>query len=270
MAFEKIGKLNIHYKKIGVGPAIVFLSGRGLDLYIWMQLAQKLKNDFTCILVDHRGSGKSDTPRKAFLIENMAEDISLLMDSLKINEAVFVGQSMGGFVALQFAVDYSNKIKALVAVSTAAYGKTELLGSDPTAIKMLTRTWGSAKEILYGSLKASLGEKFLNDNPHALSNLVEERLKNIGTGRGLMYQRQATENFDIRSRLNEISCNTTIVHGEADRVISKDCGRELSNKIDNAKLISLSDIGHLPMIEATEELAKIICDSYRVTYRGRS
>ncbi len=254
--------MTINHEVRGNGPPLIFLAGLGLDLTVWNPLAALLKDRFTCLLVDNRGSGKSDAPAGPYTIEEMSEDTIGLARSLRMDRFAVVGHSMGGLIALQLAADFPEAISGLLLLSTARGGRSDALGSTPDAIAAMGRTKGPVEEIVRETLAVCVCEDFYTDRRDDFETLVAERIERRATGRGMAGQRAACGRFNFRSRLNEISCPCTVVHGSEDRVASPDKGKQLAKGIRGARLVVLDGVGHMPQWEATEQLAEIIGASF--------
>jgi pimeloyl-ACP methyl ester carboxylesterase len=117
----KDGKL--YYEKKGIGPPLVFLHGIGLDHRMWEKQIERFSNSFTCINPDLRGFGKSSLPTTSPY--SFHEDIKTLLDSLHLQEpVVLIALSMGGRGAINFALSYPAKTKALILADVVVDGYT--------------------------------------------------------------------------------------------------------------------------------------------------
>ena len=119
MPYAPVNGIDLFYESHGDGPAIVFLHGRGGNHLAWWQQIPHFADRFRCIAIDHREFGltkevKNGPGRKAF-----ADDLHQLLDHLKIDRACLVGQSMGGFTALSFAVREPDRVAGLVLADTS-------------------------------------------------------------------------------------------------------------------------------------------------------
>ncbi len=119
MPFAPVNGIDLFYESHGTGPAIVFLHGRGGNHLAWWQQVPHFANRFRVVTLDQRGFGltkevKNGPGRKAF-----ADDLHQLLDYLKIDRACLVGQSMGGFAALSFAVREPDRVAGLVLSDTS-------------------------------------------------------------------------------------------------------------------------------------------------------
>jgi pimeloyl-ACP methyl ester carboxylesterase len=247
-------RMELHFELRGGGPALVFIPGLGLDLGAWDEVAEALADRFTCILLDNRGAGRSPAPPGPCTVERMTGDVEGLLDALGLERATAVGHSLGGFVALQLALDRPERVSGLALVSTAARGDLGADGARPP----LARTGGPLAEVVRGNLADAAAEDFPARHPERFRRFVSARLAHPPRGRGVAGQRAAVAGFDARGRLGEVSCATAVVHGLSDRLVPALCGRELAAGIPGARFFGLEGVGHLPLLEAPGELARII------------
>ncbi len=104
--------------RLGDGPPVLFLHGLFGSGRIWRSLAGQLASEWSCLLVDLRGHGSS--PKLPPLTyPAMAEDVRALMDREGLAEAILVGHSMGGKVAMTLALAYPERVRRLVVLDIA-------------------------------------------------------------------------------------------------------------------------------------------------------
>jgi pimeloyl-ACP methyl ester carboxylesterase len=114
----------IHYKIEGQGPAIVFLHGFMESIRIWKPFIEKLKNKFKVISINLPGHGKSSVFGEVHKMEFMAESVKAVLENEKVENALIVGHSMGGYVSLAFAEKYPDAMKGLVLFSSTCFEDT--------------------------------------------------------------------------------------------------------------------------------------------------
>lgn len=117
MPFLPIGQSELYYEDQGEGPAIVLAHGIGGNHASWFQQVGAFAKSYRVVTFDHRGFGRStDTEnagRGAFV-----SDLLALLDHLGIDQAVLVGQSMGGGTCVSFAHAHPDRVRALVIASS--------------------------------------------------------------------------------------------------------------------------------------------------------
>jgi 3-oxoadipate enol-lactonase len=253
-----MGGMEIHHERRGEGPPLLLIPGLGLDLGAWDAVADAVADRFSCILVDNRGAGRSPAPPGPYTVRELAADVRDLLAALGIDRVVPVGHSLGGFVALQLALDHPDAVAGLILISTAACGDLRRPGAHPEALAPLARTRGPVRDVVRDNLADAVAEGFPARHQALFEEFVAARLARPPRGRGVAGQRAAVAAFDARDRLREVRCPTVVVHGLADRLVPPAVGRALARGIDGARLVELEGVGHLPLLEAPGELARII------------
>ena len=102
----------IFYDTYGQGTPIVFLHPWTTNGYIWYYQVFPFALTNQVIVIDHRGHGRSDKPQSGYSISEHARDVAAVMDAAKVDRAVLVGNSIGGMIAMQFALEGSGLVGA--------------------------------------------------------------------------------------------------------------------------------------------------------------
>ncbi len=262
MPKTRIAGVEIYHREKGQGAPVLFVPGLGLDGGIFEETAALLPEGYRAVFIDQRGSGRSDAPRSPYSIEIMAEDLRGVMLDLDIEKAVIVGHSMGGYVALQAALENPELVLGLVLVGTSAVGVPAHLGTLPSARAVLGRTRGTLEQLVRANIDVGLGSRIKRD-PERVDRFVAARLEAPHRGRGVEGQRGATLTFDVRDRLWEIGCPAVVIHGLEDPIIPAQRGRELAEGIEAAALEELEGVGHFPPLEAPETIGAAVRKIWR-------
>jgi pimeloyl-ACP methyl ester carboxylesterase len=108
---------DLFFESVGEGEAVVFLHGFGLDSRMWDPQFEVLQSTFRVIRYDFRGFGRSSLPpHNGYAHE---DDLNALLSDLGSAPAHVVGLSMGGMMALRFAVAYPQSVRSLVLADSA-------------------------------------------------------------------------------------------------------------------------------------------------------
>ncbi len=159
-----INGIDLYYESHGAesAPAIIFAHGRGGNHMSWWQQVAAFSAEYRCITFDHRGWGASIAEHGSPLRENFIDDLTALLDSLKIGKVFLVAQSMGGFCCLGFALAHPERTLGLVLGDTTGGVATE--GVLAALKKTNPPPDGPAR---------SLSASFINENP-ALTFLYQQ------------------------------------------------------------------------------------------------
>lgn len=120
MPTAALNNVDLYYRVDGDGPPVVFCHGRASTHLSWSRQVVALRDQYRCITYDMRGFGRStDEPDDPGLAAH-SDDLTALLDHLGVERTFLVGQSMGGFGVLQFALRYPERVLGLVLTSTPA------------------------------------------------------------------------------------------------------------------------------------------------------
>lgn len=115
---------SVSYRKMGKGPVAILLHGFPESGTLWRNIWDKLSENYTLIIPDLPGAGKSTISGKVSLAQ-MADAIKAIADAERILEAVIIGHSMGGYVAFAFAAAYPATVKGLTLVHSGPMADDE-------------------------------------------------------------------------------------------------------------------------------------------------
>jgi len=110
--------MQLNFKKVGEGEPLVILHGLFGSLDNWMSLAKKLGDHFEVFIVDARNHGQSPHSED-FNYDVMADDLYEFLLQNDIVDPIILGHSMGGKTAMQFAMNYPNKLEKLIVADIA-------------------------------------------------------------------------------------------------------------------------------------------------------
>jgi 3-oxoadipate enol-lactonase len=113
----EVGSFSLYYERTGEGPALVFLHGAGGNHLSWWQQVPYFMQWYECITLDHRGFGLSPDPENLFNKAH-ASDLARLLDHLKVERAALVGQSMGGWTIVGYALEHPERVVGMVMADT--------------------------------------------------------------------------------------------------------------------------------------------------------
>ncbi len=117
--------INIFYSDEGKGTAMVLLHGFLENSTMWGEIKEVLVKKYRIITIDLLGHGQTGCLGYVHTIEMMAEAVEVVLHHLKIRKSIFIGHSMGGYVALAFAEKNPDAIKKLVLLNSTARADSE-------------------------------------------------------------------------------------------------------------------------------------------------
>ena len=120
----------LHAEAHGEGPAVVFAHGLGGSHLSWWQQVAHFAPRHRCIAFAHRGFGPSTAPAEGVDPGCYADDLAAILDAFGVAEAILVGQSMGGWTVLEFALRHPRRVRALALSATSGTIDPASLGPE--------------------------------------------------------------------------------------------------------------------------------------------
>ena len=245
--------------ELGSGPPLVFVHGLAGSWPNWLEQLPVLAAKHRVITLDLPGFGHSPMPAEQISISGYARLLDRLFDTLGIDAAAVVGNSMGGFIGAELAIAFPQRVERLVLISAAGISTFDNRGAV-RALPVLRRAervltaytaWMASKSDTVAR-RPRLRDATLNvvtRHPSRLpAALAAEQLHGSGKP-GFMQALEANLNYDFRDRLPEIACPTLIVWGEKDRLITVRDASVFAELIPDSRVVVYKDTGHMAMIE---------------------
>ena len=165
----------ISYTDQGKGTAVVLLHGFLENKKMWNAFIPEWSKKFRIITIDLLGHGETECMGYVHSMENNADAVHGVLSELRIRKAIFVGHSMGGYVALAFAELYPDMVKGLVLLnSTSRADSAERKTNRDRAIK-------AVKQSFQNFISLSISNLFSEENrerlAEAISDVKKEALK---------------------------------------------------------------------------------------------
>lgn len=268
--FAPLNAVRVHYKEQGAGPhTLVFIHGLGASTFTWAQVMPPLATTARVIAFDRPGFGLTSRPLPGEWIglnpygpEGQVELTLDLLDALGVEQAVLVGNSAGGTLAVQVALAAPERVQALVLVSAATYQG----GGTPEA---LAPVLSSPQAQHLGPLA---GRAFIQNLPQFLRGfwadpnritptIIEGYQKPFRAERaeaGFWQVVAASRAADLAPRLGGLTMPTLVVSGAQDVTVPVAQTERLARELPNAQLVLVPDCGHLAQEECPAALVEAV------------
>jgi pimeloyl-ACP methyl ester carboxylesterase len=254
MPRAEVNGVRLYYEVTGQGRPLVFVHGFGCGIRTWDSQVAALSRRHRVIAYDVRGHGLSDAPTEAaaYSQATSVEDLRQLLDVLRVRRTTVAGLSMGGNIALNFALAHPTRVSALVVADTGA-------GSDAHADWVAT-THAFAATVEAGGTEAfadmamanplfatfcttdAAAERFMR------SCLMTHRARGIAhTAREVLAKRPRI--YELEARLVKLDVPTLLIVGDGDDPCLK-VHDFMARTIPGARSIVLRRTGHLSDLES--------------------
>jgi len=242
---------------------MVMLHGWAMHGGLMRSLAEELTAQFRVHLVDLPGHGLSQAGNSDFSLKQLSEQIYMSI-SEKINgDAIWLGWSLGGMVALKIASQYPDKIKKLI-----------LLSSTPAFVKKVDWTYA-----VDSSVFDSFASDLLNDPEGTIKRFVslqvrgsEDSRQILKQIREILFSKQLASNEalfkgleilqteDLRGVYESLSMPVQLLGGERDTLVPKTALDELHKIKPESELYIVKKAGHAPFLSHSNESARAILE----------
>lgn len=251
-----INGITLAFLDQGHGLPIVFVHAFPLSKAMWSPQVTGLSPEFRLITVDLRGHGESDAPLWFSSMEQFADDLVGLMDHLGLEQAVFVGLSMGGYILFALHRRHPERIKALVLADTRAQPDTPEGRAGRFAMAQTVHQEGPAA-VAALMLPKLLSPPSLKDRPDLVETVRRIITANQASGIAGDLMGMALRP-DSTPQLKEIGCPTLVIVGEHDIATPPEDARFMADQIPNARLQVIPSAGHLSNLEQPEPFTDAI------------
>jgi pimeloyl-ACP methyl ester carboxylesterase len=267
--FIEVNDVTIYYKEMGTGETtFILLHGFGASVYSWREVMDDFSQLGRVIAYDRPAFGLTERPMPEDWVENpygMKANIELLrglMDALKIEKVILVGNSAGGGVAVAFGLEYPERVDSLILVDPGVGG-----GRGPQF-----PAW--ALPLMWTPQMRHVGQLMMRDYQESLPQTIErewfDKTKLADEIRQEPLKIFQIENWDrafyeltfapaypeLRPLLPQLTVPVFIVAGAEDRLIRSWYFEAVGAEIPNAKLSLIPSCGHVPQEECPDEFMK--------------
>jgi len=249
----------IHKEVYGQGPSIVLIHGWAMHTGIWREFAQQLSQYYQVICLDLPGHGLSETVEPY----DLKEISQALIKAMPETPVCVLGWSLGASVAIELAVQYPQRINALV-----------LLAGNPRFIE--EDAWAGVKQNVLGDFANNLQLncqltliRFLALQVNSLSN-GKELLKQLKeaiqeceapTEQVLQSGLDILQNADLRSTLQDLTCAVTVIQGDKDSLIPLQVSQNIKSLKPESNIDIIKGAGHVPFLSHQSQVIEIIKQS---------
>jgi len=264
--YVQVNQINTRYWTSGdKGSIVILLHGIGSSVETWMYNISALAQQHCVYAVDLVGAGRSDKPPVTYSLTYLTQFVKGFMDAHSIESACLVGNSLGGAIALQFTLNFPEKVEKLVLVNSLGLGKeitlTLRLATLPFLGKLLKPT----------RIGTALALKQCVDEPTLISNEWIELYYQIATLPKLWSALVALiktniDLFGVRpevyntivDRLATITVPTLVLWGQQDRVLPVAHAAVATKGLPSAHLHIFNQCGHWPQFEHSKEFNTLV------------
>jgi pimeloyl-ACP methyl ester carboxylesterase len=276
MPSARVNGIEVAYETYGDGPPLVLAHGYLASKEMWDHQVGPFSERYRLVVYDMRGHGQSEAPPEndeGYTMDTLVEDQRALMDHLGIEQAIIGGLSMGGGVAMRFALAYPQRTRALLLFDTAA-------GQTPLG-EQIRAQWRTNHDLIATVIRTSgVGELMRNlyaqrpQMPAAAGGTPSEArafmagMQHMSPDGFLGAGRALFEQDDVVDRLPEISAPTLVLVGDMDFLLEP--SREMHKRLRDARFTLIRGSGHGTAMWQPEKFTTAVLDFLADLDAGRA
>jgi 4,5:9,10-diseco-3-hydroxy-5,9,17-trioxoandrosta-1(10),2-diene-4-oate hydrolase len=261
------GEYRLHYNEAGTGPNLVLLHGSGPGVSGWSNFRGNFgvfAERFRTVIPDLPGFGRSERPPFDRAYPRVAADhLVRLLDALGMEKAHLLGNSMGGYVAFEFALAYPDRVDRIVGMGPGGLAANILGPEQSEGARRLGEFMAApSKEAMERWVDTMVGNKSVVDD-----QLIEERLANALAPGAIesavaifMSLGQHPEPVPLYARVKNIKAPTLITWGRDDRMLPVEGSLFGFRQMPNAELHIFSKCGHWAQVERKSDFERLVID----------
>ncbi len=265
--FIRAGTVRIHYNQVGSGPPLICLHGGGPGAASWSNFARNIEafaKHYRVLLVDLPRFGKSEKP--AFGGPQLTELGTVMrdfMEAMKIDRARYVGNSFGGQVAIKLAIDFPERVDALVVIGSAPVVHSIFAPMPSEGVKLIGDYYrgdgGPTLEKMRQMMRALVYDQSL-----ITEEMVRERYERSTDPDAVrVMSAPPPARQDLTPEFGKVKTPTLVIWGMDDRAAALDIGLLMVRTFQDAQMHIFSRCGHWPQFEHADAFNELVLSFFR-------
>ncbi len=243
----RINGITLSFNDQGTGLPIIFLHAFPLNRTLWAEQEEALSSQFRVITIDLRGHGESDAPLWHYTLDQAADDVRGLLDHLSLQQAVFVGLSMGGYLLFAFYRKYAERVKGMVLADTRPQADSEEGKQARFEMAQVAYKQGvsAVADIMIPKLLSPATIQTKPDLVRRVRMMIEGNQVS-GIAGDLMAMAERPDSIPL---LKQMTCPAQIIVGELDLPTPPSDAKLMADQIPGAHLAIIPGAAHLSNLE---------------------
>lgn len=261
MPYADLSDVRLYYEREGQGHTVVFIHGHSLDRRMWNGQVQAVSRSYAVLRYDVRGHGLSSAPATGYSMPHYARELHELLEHLGLRRPSIVGLSMGGNIAIEYALTYPDRLETLTLVDSGLMGfeDTGEFMQEMQKRRELVRREGVGEKFVRASMLSALFDGIRhNPEQRALARAMVSGWSGASWRDTTVYPKPERTQAD---RVHEIRVPTLVLVGELDGPRFHRIAGMLASRIKvMRKYVVPGGAGHIPPMETPEAFNDILLD----------
>ena len=245
---------SIYYESYGAGETVILCHGLGGNHAIWYQQVPMLARLFHVVTWDQRGFGRSTNRTQQSGPAAAVKDLKALTDHLNIDRTHIIGQSMGGWAALGFAIAHPKQTRSLVLADTIAGIFTPRIAAAYDAAR---KKRPSPEQLEFGQHPA-IGNQLTRHNP--TQSFLYNQIGSVAEPPPADMRERLRNTAYTLTTVGSLSIPTLFIVGGNDPIFFPATIREAAGHLQRTRVVDIPDTGHSPYFELPEVWNRIVLE----------
>jgi pimeloyl-ACP methyl ester carboxylesterase len=242
----------------GSGPAVVFVHGFPMDHAVWEAFVKPLTFNYTIILPDNPGFGKSALPEGEMEMDVYTDSIKAVLEAEQISSCVMIGHSMGGYITLRFAEAFPQKLKGMGLLHSTSREDDKAKKEDRQRVADFVRRNGAApfvKELI----RKLFSDGYTASHRNEIKRLIERYslIQPEGIACASLAMGMRT---DTTAVLRQVMAPVLFIWGKEDKTIPLQQALQLTHLPQRSLVHILEHVAHMGMLEAPAETENAVLE----------
>jgi 3-oxoadipate enol-lactonase len=254
----KANGVEIHYQISGSGDCLALIHGFADNLNMWYKQIPELSRQHRILTYDVRGFGRTERVGAPYTIDVFVEDLHELLGTLEIDSVCVLGFSMGGRIALEYALTYPEMTTGLILANSGVETSPRPEMAKHRTIMRSVLARADLETLSTMLTKGSFSPGFSSRDPETFRSCKAIRMQN-DPSEYLTIMEAVDQALDAPVDLSRIERPVLLIAGEHDALMGRSVAERMKESIGDAELKVLPT-GHASALEAPEEFNRTVLD----------
>jgi pimeloyl-ACP methyl ester carboxylesterase len=260
MPYADLSDVRLYYEREGQGHPVVFIHAHSLDCRMWNDQVGPISRSYAVVRYDVRGHGRSTAPQTGYSTDDYARDLRGLADHLGLRKHSIVGLSLGGNIAIAYALMHPERVETVTLINSGllGFGESPVFHKAMEKRRALVQREGVSEKFVRATIMSAPFDRLRHDP--AKKELVRSMVASWSGASYLDTTVYPPSTRDYVDRVQGIKAPTLVLVGELDGRYFHQVADVLASKIPVVRKYVVPGAGHFVSMETPQILNELLLD----------